>query len=91
MSAVTTSVCTKLPRVTGRCARPGRPPRSPARGRPSPRTCAPECSPLAESDWQDVRLVSDRAEWNGRLSEIPDDSTFHFEPHFGWKDHIERA
>ena len=28
--------------------------------------------------------------WNGRLPEIPGDSTFHFEPYFGWKGHIER-
>jgi len=45
---------------------------------------------LAEWNWRDVRLVSDRPEWNGPLPEIPDASTFRFEPHFGWKGHIER-
>jgi uncharacterized protein (DUF362 family) len=46
--------------------------------------------PLAEWDWRDVQLVSHWPEWNGRLPEIPTDSTFRFEPHFGWKGHIER-
>jgi len=46
--------------------------------------------PLAEWDWRDVRLVSNRPEWNGALTDIPDDVTLHFEPHFGWKGHIER-
>jgi uncharacterized protein (DUF362 family) len=45
---------------------------------------------LAEWSWRDVHLVSDRPEWNGPLSEIPAASTFRFEPHFGWKEHIER-
>ena len=47
--------------------------------------------PLAEWGWQDVRLVSDRTEWNGPLPEVADEATFRFEPHFGWKGHIERA
>ena len=46
---------------------------------------------LAEWDWRDVRLISNRREWNGLLPDIPDDATFHFEPHFGWKGHIERT
>lgn len=46
--------------------------------------------PLAEWRWQDVCLVSDRPEWNGPLAGVADDATFHFEPHFGWKGHIER-
>jgi hypothetical protein len=46
--------------------------------------------PLAEWDWRDVRIISNRPEWNGLLPDIPDDATFHFEPHFGWKGHIER-
>ncbi len=46
---------------------------------------------IAEWDWRDVRLVSNQPAWNGlRLPDIPDDSTLHFEPHFGWKGHIER-
>jgi uncharacterized protein (DUF362 family) len=47
--------------------------------------------PLAEWDWRDVRMVSNRPEWNGLLSAIDPESTFHFEPHFGWKGHIERV
>jgi uncharacterized protein (DUF362 family) len=47
--------------------------------------------PLAEWDWPDVRLVSNRPEWNGALPGIPDESTFHFRTHFGWTGRIERA
>jgi uncharacterized protein (DUF362 family) len=47
--------------------------------------------PLVEWDWRDVRIVSNRTQWNELLPNIPDESTFHFEPHFGWKGHIERA
>ena len=46
--------------------------------------------PLTEWDWNDVRLVSNTLEWNGLLADIPDDATFHLEPHFGWKGDIER-
>lgn len=46
--------------------------------------------PLAEWDWRDVTIISNRPEWNGLLPEIECDSTFHFEPHFGWKGRIER-
>ncbi len=47
--------------------------------------------PLAESRWQDVRLVSERPAWNGLLPEIGDAATFHFTPHFGWTGQIERG
>lgn len=47
--------------------------------------------PLADWDWRDVRLLSNRRPWCGLLDEIPDESTFHFEPHFGWKGHVERG
>ena len=46
--------------------------------------------PLTEWDWRDVRVVSNKQEWNGLLPDIPSDSTFHFKPHFGWRGHIER-
>ena len=46
--------------------------------------------PLAEWDWPDVRVHSSRAEWNGPLPHIPDSSTFHFTPHYGWTGAIER-
>lgn len=47
--------------------------------------------PLAEWNWRNVRLSSNRREWNGLLPEITDDVTFHFKPHFGWLGHIERT
>jgi len=47
--------------------------------------------PLNEWDWRDVRLVGNRPDRCGRLPEIPDQATFHFAPHFGWKGHLERA
>lgn len=46
---------------------------------------------LVDWDWRDVRVVSNRPEWNVMLPEIPDASTFRFEPHFGWKGHLERT
>lgn len=46
--------------------------------------------PLAECDWRDVQLISNRPEWQHKLPEIADESTFHFQPHFGWTGHIER-
>ena len=47
--------------------------------------------PLAEWDWRDVRLISNRREWNCLLPDIAEDATFQFQPHFGWKGHIERT
>jgi uncharacterized protein (DUF362 family) len=46
--------------------------------------------PLADWGWQEIELASDRPEWNGLLTEIPDDATYHFRPHFGWSGSIER-
>jgi uncharacterized protein (DUF362 family) len=46
--------------------------------------------PLADHNWRDVTLRSNVQEWNSKLPDIPDDSTFHFEPHFGWKGAVER-
>ncbi len=46
---------------------------------------------LAEWDWRDVQVVSNKPEWNKLLPFIKGNSTFHFEPHFGWKGHIERS
>ena len=45
---------------------------------------------LAEWDWRDVSVRSNVAPWNGLLVNIPDDSTMHFVPHFGWLGRIER-
>jgi uncharacterized protein (DUF362 family) len=47
--------------------------------------------PLAEWHWRDVQLISNHAAWNGKLEDIASDATLHFEPHFGWKGHIERT
>ena len=47
--------------------------------------------PLAEWNWTNVRLLSERKEWSGLLPDIQDQATFHFEPHFGWKGYIERT
>jgi uncharacterized protein (DUF362 family) len=47
--------------------------------------------PLAEWNWSDVSVISTQPEWNGLLKEIPEKSTFHFKPHFGWVGHIERT
>jgi len=44
---------------------------------------------IAEWDWRDVRVVSNKSEWNSLLPDIPYHATFHFEPHFGWKGHVE--
>ncbi len=46
--------------------------------------------PLVDHDWRDVELISNVDAWNRRLTEVPDDSTFHFEPHFGWKGRVVR-
>ncbi len=47
--------------------------------------------PLVEHGWRDVVVSSNVRDWNARLPEIPDASTFHFEPHFGWKGAVERS
>jgi uncharacterized protein (DUF362 family) len=46
--------------------------------------------PLSEHNWRDVEVKSNIPEWSRKLPEIPDESTFHFEPHFGWKGAVER-
>jgi uncharacterized protein (DUF362 family) len=45
---------------------------------------------IVDGNWTDVRLMSNRPEWNGLLRDIPDESTFHFVSHFGWRGQIER-
>jgi len=46
--------------------------------------------PLSDHAWRDVVVRSNDAAWNRRLPEISAADTFHFEPHFGWKGHIEQ-
>jgi uncharacterized protein (DUF362 family) len=45
---------------------------------------------LAEWRANDIRLVSSRGNLNGALADIGNSAGLHFEPHFGWKGHIER-
>lgn len=47
--------------------------------------------PLAEWGWRDVQLVSNYEPWSRCLDSIDPDDTFQFEPHFGWRGHIERV
>ena len=47
--------------------------------------------PLAEWQWTDVRLLSNRTEWQGPLAHVDPESTFRFRAHFGWAGRLERA
>lgn len=47
--------------------------------------------PLANHAWRDIVMRSNDAAWNRPLVEISAGNTFHFEPHFGWKGHIEQS
>lgn len=44
--------------------------------------------PLAEHEWREIKVASNKSEWNGPLASIQD--TFHFLSHFGWAGQIER-
>ncbi|MCF8096166.1 MAG: DUF362 domain-containing protein [Desulfobacteraceae bacterium] len=46
--------------------------------------------PIAEWGWKDISIISNTQEWNTFLPSIADKATFHFTPHYGWKDNIER-
>jgi len=46
--------------------------------------------PLAVFGPEQIRLVSNKPEWNKQLMELSGDETFHFRPHFGWVGAIER-
>ncbi len=46
--------------------------------------------PLADHEWKDVQLISNVTAWNSLLVDIPEESTYHFKPHFGWKGQLER-
>jgi uncharacterized protein (DUF362 family) len=51
-----------------------------------------QCKSFSLSDhaWRAIVVSSNAAAWNRRLAEISSADTFHFEPHFGWKGHIEQ-
>ena len=45
---------------------------------------------LSAHGWRDIVMLSNEHAWNRPLVDIPSSDTFHFEPHFGWKGHIEQ-
>jgi len=47
--------------------------------------------PLSEHGWRDVVVRSNYDPWSHRLTGVPSKETLHFEPHFGWKGHIEQG
>ena len=47
--------------------------------------------PLSDHAWNDITVRSNRIEWNQPVVKISSSDTFHFEPHFGWKRHIEQS
>ena len=38
---------------------------------------------------EDIEVISDNKEWNGKFNDIEKQTFFQFQPHFGWKDKIE--
>lgn len=51
---------------------------------------APHFLPLLEGSWESIEVVSNQAQWTGALGSVGFDIQ-PFEPHFGWRGHIERA
>ena len=49
--------------------------------------CVKHC-PISDGKWQDILCISNRVGWSKQLGETQE--TLYFEPHFGWKGHIER-
>jgi uncharacterized protein (DUF362 family) len=47
--------------------------------------------PISDHGWREVIVRSNDNSWNRRLVDLSTDDTFHFEPHFGWKGHIEAS
>lgn len=45
--------------------------------------------PLSNHGWSEIHVRSNVSEWHRKITEIRADDTLHFEPHFGWKGHIE--
>jgi uncharacterized protein (DUF362 family) len=50
---------------------------------------APADLPLAPFAYGDISIKSNRAGWEGKITELENENTLHFEPHFGWKGRIE--
>ena len=47
-----------------------------------------KASSFVDFEPADIRVTSNKPEWNGGLDELGD--TFHFKPHFGWVGAIEK-
>jgi uncharacterized protein (DUF362 family) len=47
--------------------------------------------PLSNHAWREIVVRSNNDRWNRRLAGISANDTLHFEPHFGWKGHIEQS
>jgi uncharacterized protein (DUF362 family) len=47
--------------------------------------------PLADGDWRDIAVRSNRGDWNQLAGAIAPEKTLHFRPHFGWEGYIERT
>jgi uncharacterized protein (DUF362 family) len=45
---------------------------------------------LSGGIWRHIECVSNEAAWNGPVGQIHPADTFHFEPHYGWRGHIEQ-
>jgi uncharacterized protein (DUF362 family) len=45
---------------------------------------------LSDHEWREILVRSNDAAWNRSIVDISAKDTFHFEPHFGWKGHIEQ-
>lgn len=50
---------------------------------------APSDLPLAPFEYTDISIRSNRPDWEGPLSNLSDENTYHFQAHFGWKGAIE--
>lgn len=45
---------------------------------------------ITDTDWKKIICISNKEEWSGRLNQIYEaNNAFHFQPHFGWQNHIE--
>ncbi len=47
--------------------------------------------PLAEFGYEDITLASNWAQWQGTVAALAPEHTFHFQPNFSWRGHIEWA
>lgn len=50
---------------------------------------APSELPLAPFSYEDISIESNYPQWRRKIIELGTKDTFHFRPHFGWKEHIE--